>query len=285
MRTLPSCKQWLEEVSQRGATVTPGHWYSPPLSSIEMASLEAETDTGTVLNQTRQWDGNDIFSCSEHRGQIVLVFDILYLDFVPCYTSFNIWSDRARGLCTAWLGFIKYFLTFQPQLNRYTIFIFRIFKVIICQGRWKTKGFIFISFLSVHLPSLHEWRAIFCLTFSRSDRIGNGKSLWKAELVQDNASVSAVVHHTRSLNITHDLFHWLVLPVTKCNWNIMCQKGYYTEHYAELSVVLTCPFCAHARDNSMHIISFSAYAISKAYRMNALFVVFDILHCLWYFSL
>lgn len=26
-------------------------------------------------NQTRQWDGNDIFSCSEQRGQIVVIFD------------------------------------------------------------------------------------------------------------------------------------------------------------------------------------------------------------------
>lgn len=64
----------------------------------------------------------------------------------------------------------------------------------------KKQGFIFISFPLVHLPSLHEWRTIFCLTFSQSDSIGNGKSLRKAELVQDNTSVAATVkgnYHTR----------------------------------------------------------------------------------------
>lgn len=89
MRTQLSCKQWLEEVSHKGVTVSPGHWYSPPLSSIEMASLEAARDTGMMLNQTRHWDGNDIFSCCEHGGQIVLVFDFKLLNFCPLSHKFQ----------------------------------------------------------------------------------------------------------------------------------------------------------------------------------------------------
>lgn len=91
MRTRLSCKPWLEEVSHKGVTVSPGHWHSPPLCGVETASLQAAVVTRTLLTQTGQFDCNDICSCCEHGGQIVPCHWFEASKFLsPRYTSFNI---------------------------------------------------------------------------------------------------------------------------------------------------------------------------------------------------
>lgn len=142
------------------------------------------------------------------------------------------------------------FVDFSTSTEQVNTFGFKIPRAIIYQGKWKTKDFISLSFLLVHLPSLHDWGAIFSLTFLQPGKIGNGKSLWKAELVQDNISFPAVVkqnHRTRRLNIKHDLFHFVTLPVPKFNENLMRWQGYYAERCTEISVGLTWPSFLHTR--------------------------------------
>lgn len=109
--------------------------------------------------------------------------------------------------------------------------------------------FFIFSYLSfaVHLPLLHEYRTIFRLTFSSAWR---NRRWWKFmeswNLSKNNSSVGAALgsapshkksaHRTRPLPLTAS-------TVSKCcNWNIMCQTGYHSRHYAALKGALRWPF-------------------------------------------
>lgn len=108
--------------------------------------------------------------------------------------------------------------------------------------------FFIFSYLSfaVHLPLLHEYRTIFRLTFSSAWR---NRRWWKFmeswNLSKNNSSVGAALgsapsrkkspHRTRPLPLTAS-------AVSKCNWNIMCQTGYHSRHYAALNGALRWPF-------------------------------------------
>lgn len=108
--------------------------------------------------------------------------------------------------------------------------------------------FFIFSYLSfaVHLPLLHEYRTIFRLTFSSAWR---NRRWWKFmeswNLSKNNSSVGAALgsapsrkkspHRTRPLPLTAS-------AVSKCNWNIMCQTGYHSRHYAALKGALRWPF-------------------------------------------
>lgn len=106
MRTRLSCKPWLEEVSHKGVTVSPGQWHSPPLCGVETASLEAAADTRTLLKQTGLWDRNDICSCCEHGGQNV-----------PC-----LWFEASKFLALV-TPVLTFRLTFMPVARKKKCFI------------------------------------------------------------------------------------------------------------------------------------------------------------------
>lgn len=163
-----------------------------------------------------------------------------------------VWQTLQRSLYCM-VRVYQIFSDSSTLTERVCISSFRIFKVIICQGRWKTEGFLYLSLCSVHLPSLHEWRAIFRLTFSQSDRIGNVKSLWKTELVHNNTSISLwyITKGVWTLHVTC----W---PSTGPASYILPLIFFYSEHY-----YLFRPFCVYAVDNS--IIIFLACGISKVY--------------------
>lgn len=95
--------------------------------------------------------------------------------------------------------------------------------------------------------------------FPPPDRIGDGESLWKAEtcprIIAVLALRSARLRHARSRRIARHRTRPLPLTasaVSKCNWNIMCQTGYHSRHYAALKGALRWPFrqCMQAGDRS-----------------------------------
>lgn len=257
MRTRLSCKPWLEEVSHKGVTVSPGQWYSPPLCGVETASLEAAVDTRTLLKQTGQWDRNDICSCCERRGQNV-----------PC-----LWFEASKFLALV-TPVLTFHLTFMPVARKKNVlfqffsggglilskqvFGFKMSKVVTYWGCCILFFFFIFSYLSfaVHLPLLHEYRTIFRLTFSSAWR---NRRWWKfmesRNLSKNNSSVGTALgsassrkkspHRTRPLPLTAS-------AVPKCNWNIMCQTGYHSGHYAALKGALHWPFRQrmHAGDRS-----------------------------------
>lgn len=137
-----------------------------------MASLEAGMDRGTVGLSRRDSEMVMIYIVRTKRSD--------FPDFFCVSKSIpNVWSRR-HASSTALRSVVRIYqclLIFQPQLNQQTYLALT--KVIICQGRCRAEGFIF---LLVCLLSVHEWRTAFCLTFSQPGRIGNAKVYGKLKL-------------------------------------------------------------------------------------------------------
>ena len=114
------------------------------------------------LNQTRQWDGNDIFRGDKQRCQTI-IFLCTNLR-CPCYTSPNVTNmPVARWLCRAWLGFINVCWLFNLNWTEKGFSLKNPWPL--CQNRWKVKvSFWFTCHqcmngepISVwHFPSLAE---------------------------------------------------------------------------------------------------------------------------------